>query len=435
MAVMNRFESILHAPGKPFQRLLIVFVVTLLVRIVLEIVLSEVIPEWTSGSSKRYRLGLAESILGGEGFSMNGVPSLYQTPAYPFFLASVFFLFGTHWWTVVISQGLLEALSSVGIALIGERFSAKGWTAGLVYALYPYTAMQSRSIIDTSLFIFLFIWSIVCLIRFIDRRRLKDLVFGGIFLGAGFLARPVILPVAFGLVIGLCFTKMKMRQIILYTTLAGLISVSFPLSWTARNFLLTEQFPVFSVAGAHSMWYGHNRHVLVVYQRGDSLDAIGRDPRYPMTPNVKVAEFFELEPRDQVKLAEVCKAEVSAWIRENPAEVLHYSLLKLRTIFSWEYFPRSIDAPYQNLRKWLYRITNGPIIVLGWLGLVLLIVRKNPFAAFMWCVALGFVLLHVAVMVFSRHMLPLDALLMTTVPLSYEFLKASISRIRKRETG
>ena len=419
------------SPLKSNHKYVIVFAATLAIRLIVAMVFIDVFPEWPTGSSIEYRVGLAEGILNGEGFSFHGTPNLYQTPVYPFFLALVFFILGNYWWSVAILQAVLEGFSSVGLSVIGNKFSEKGWIAGLIYAAYPYAVMQSRSIVDTPLFVFLFIWSIVFFVKFFDKLQLKHLIFGALFLGIGFLTRPTVFPIAFAFVFYLIVRRFKIRQIIFYASVAGLISIMIPLSWTVRNYLITDEFPVFAVGGSHIMWQSHNQHIYQIYQRGESPDEVGRDIRYPMTPNVKVSDFFQIGPKEQVRLGRTCSAQVSAWIYDHPSEVFQYSVLKLKTMLSWEYFPASINAPYHKIRLWIYRLTNGPVLLLGWLGLGLLILKRNQYAAFMWCIVIGFILVHVTSLPSSRHKIPLDALLMTVIPVSYEFLRFKFARVKQ----
>ena len=89
-------------------------------------------------------------------FAFGGVENIYQTPVYPTFLAAIFAVFGNHWWSIAFVQGALDALSAVAISRIGAKLSANGWWAGLVYALFPYAAMQSRAIVDTPLIVAFF---------------------------------------------------------------------------------------------------------------------------------------------------------------------------------------------------------------------------------------------------------------------------------------
>ena len=157
----------------------VVFIVTDLVRLILAVVFINIFPEWPTGTSTAYRIGLAEGILSGEGFSYNGIPNLYQTPVYPFFLAVIFAMLGNHWWSIALFQSMLEGISSIAISKIGGSLSKHGWLAGLVYAFYPYAAMQSRSIVDTPLLVMLFImafyllWEVVYVACFQFRIKKK----------------------------------------------------------------------------------------------------------------------------------------------------------------------------------------------------------------------------------------------------------------------
>lgn len=85
------------SPLKSNHKYVIVFAAALAIRLIVAMVFIDVFPVWPTGSSIEYRVGLAEGILNGEGFSFHGTPNLYQTPVYPFFLALVFFILGNYW--------------------------------------------------------------------------------------------------------------------------------------------------------------------------------------------------------------------------------------------------------------------------------------------------------------------------------------------------
>ena len=157
------------------NKYLIVFLVAVLIQIILASVFFIISPVWPSGSSKAFRIELAEGIASGRGFSYNSIPNLYQTPVYPFFLSIIAATLGLHWWSVALFQSILGGISCVGISKIGNKFLKYGWLAGFIYAFYPYAAMQSRSIVDTPLYVLLFIWAIYFLLEFTEKHKIKYL--------------------------------------------------------------------------------------------------------------------------------------------------------------------------------------------------------------------------------------------------------------------
>jgi len=414
------------------NRYSVVFIVAVLVRLILSVVFINIFSEWPTGSSITFRIGLAEGILSGEGFSYNGIPNLYQTPLYPFLLAVIFGTLGNHWWSIALFQSIFEGISGVFIAKIGGSFSKHGWLAGMVYALYPYAAMQSLSILDTSLLVLIFIMTVYYYLQFVEKRKLHNLILASFFLGIGILDRPSIIAVAPAFFLFLIVRGYNWKLIMQYTCISALISGLILSSWVLRNYLVTKQFPIYAVGGQHYMWYSHNEHIYNILRRSENPDILSYDPRYPMSPRIKVSEFFEISPTKQVELANSCSSIAKKWVRDNKAEVLKYSLYKLGLFLSWEYMPKRPSIQYHNLRLLVHRLTNAPIVILGWIGLILLFFRRWETAVYILVITAVFIFVHVTSVFDSRHKIPLDALFITLMPLSVYYLHSTTKDLSKR---
>jgi hypothetical protein len=82
----NRFTSLVENRRT-------IFFIALSIRLIY-IILSKEVFGWPIGSSVGQRILLAENILGGLGFTLDGHPVMYQTPVYQVFLAMIFAAFG-----------------------------------------------------------------------------------------------------------------------------------------------------------------------------------------------------------------------------------------------------------------------------------------------------------------------------------------------------
>jgi len=123
---------------------------------------------------------------------------------------------------------------------------------------------------------------------------------------------------------------------------------------------------------------------------------------------------------------------VKNWVRDNKAEVLKYSLYKLGLFLSWEYMPKKPSIQYHNLRILVHRLTNAPIVILGWIGLILLFFRRWEMAVYLLVVATAFIFIHVISVFDSRHKIPLDALFITLMPLAVYYLYSTTKNLSKR---
>jgi hypothetical protein len=412
------------------NKYLFIFLVAVLIRFLVANFYYSIFPEWSAGSSKIYRITFAESILAGHGFSFNGIPNIYHTPVYPFFLAIVFFILGKHWWSLSLFQGFLEGISSILISKIGARYSGNGWYAGLIYALYPFAITQSIAVVDTSLFVFLFIVSIYNFLIFINSKNIWNLILSSLCISIGILNRPSIVTLSIAIICYLIMGKYNWKLILKYTIIVISFSSIIPFLWLIRNYHLTEEFPIFAVGAEDYMWHAHNKHVYNVYCRGESTDLIGIDPRYPMEPAIKSSDFFKISPLEQAKLGQYCSEQVRLWVKNNKLEVIKYTFLKLKRFISWEYYPFEINLPFKSQWLWIYRLTNGPITIFGWIGLVILFFKIRRIAVFFTVVIIGFIFLHVISLFASRHKIPLDALFISLIPLSISYIYSKIKKIR-----
>jgi len=404
------------------NKYLVIFLIAIFVRLLLAALFIDIFAEWPTGSSKEYRIKLAESIIHGKGFSYEGIPNLYQTPVYPFFLAIIFLVLGSSWWSIALFQSILEGFSSVTISKMGINFSKCGWLAGYIYAFYPYAAMQSRSISDTSIFVLIFILTIYFYIKFISNQRLKYLIIASLFLGIGILDRPSIFILGPAFIILLFARKIQWKKCLLFVLISFFIAILIPFIWILRNYGISGRFPVLSVAGQHFMWYGHNEHIYNILKRRESPDQVGGDHRYPMQPNFKVIDFFKVAPEKQIELAERCMNIVKKWISNNKSEVKQYTLLKLKRFMSWEYDIQNQEIPFQRTRILIYRITTAPIIIFGWLGVFLLFFKRKDIAFYLLTVIIGFISIHIFSNFESRHKIPFFAILMTIIPVTIQYL-------------
>jgi 4-amino-4-deoxy-L-arabinose transferase-like glycosyltransferase len=370
--------------------------------------------EWPVGSSVAYRTGLASSLARGDGFSYAGYPNLYQTPVYPAFLAVVFYLVGNHWWTIAVSQSLVDSLTAILVGKIGSRLTPHGWLAGIFYAVFPYAAMQCRAIVDTPIVVLLFVAASWAFLAFLQSHRKPHLFVGIIAVGVGILARPTCIVIVGAFCVAVLFSRIRVRRAILISaTTLGLAAV-IPLAWTYRNYELTGDFPVLAVGGQHALWYSHNEHVGGIYERGESPDRVGRDPRYPMYPNYAVSSFFGVEPKEQLALANECSNKARIWVSDHPREVLVYTILKLGCFLNPDYVIRQQENSLQSLRIWVHRATSTPITLLGWFGIMIAIRRDRAVGSFLLLVAGAFVAMHVIAIFGSRHKIPLEAVFCAT---------------------
>lgn len=220
-------------------------------------------------------ISIAESLVAGEGFSRNGMPSAVRTPVYPLFLAVLYFLRLPMPWSILILQNIIASLSGFILYKIGKNlFSERvGQIAGFIYIIEPYMLMTSNLATTETFFNFL----IICFFYFFSHFYIsetggKELILSGIFLGLATLTRPIalyaILLVALLLAVRFLFFSHKIKKLILSFLLffAAFISVLFP--WSLRQHNLFGSWRITNIDA--NMLYFRTAPIVVSKQEGVS---------------------------------------------------------------------------------------------------------------------------------------------------------------------
>ncbi|MCD6386505.1 glycosyltransferase family 39 protein [Candidatus Sumerlaeota bacterium] len=147
-------------------RIVIIFSIALLIRIIHIISVKYNYPFYDitlRGLDQNTYYEWAMNIKNGDWLS-KGIPVFYYGPLYAYFLAIVFTIVGIHFWVVYVVQALIDTLSAVVIALIGECLFGKtaGLLSGLTAAVCASFIFYSGLLLMESLILFLlmsFIWS------------------------------------------------------------------------------------------------------------------------------------------------------------------------------------------------------------------------------------------------------------------------------------
>lgn len=206
----------------------------------------------------------ARSILSGEGYR-NGNLYAYRPPAYPYFLAGVYYAFGYHLLPVKVIQAVISVLSCLVLYLLARRLSGGGKTA--VFALcaaafYPPFIKYSSELWSETLFVFLLLSGVLFLYREVDRDRLTvNGVLSGLFLGGAALTREI----AFYFIgfIGLWMALYRPvsygagRSMIKFALLAAAFgAVVTP--WTIRNYHIFGKIIPITLNGGINYYIGNN---------------------------------------------------------------------------------------------------------------------------------------------------------------------------------
>ena len=168
----------------------------------------------------------------------------YRDPGYPLFLAGwlkIFPQWDTWYAAVLLSQGLLSALSVVLALSIGRRWMPMPWLAGagLLMAIWPHSVSMSSFILSETLFGFLCMLSLFLLTHALRQRSAAWATASGLGFALGAMTNAILLP--FAPLLGLYFAY---RRYITARMLAGLLAgaMVLPAAWMVRNALLPPSY-------------------------------------------------------------------------------------------------------------------------------------------------------------------------------------------------
>lgn len=120
---------------------------------------------------------------------------MYVNPFYPFFLALIYFIFGTHHLAVILVQTLLDAISCLMIYFIASYFYDKkvALISAFIYACYGLAIFYTGLLLAPTLIIFMILIFTAFLVQAEQKRHHYLYIVSGILFGFITLARPNII--------------------------------------------------------------------------------------------------------------------------------------------------------------------------------------------------------------------------------------------------
>lgn len=206
---------------------------------------------------------IAINILDGYGFREDKTKSfgfdlsiVRAGPAYEFFLAGIYKVFGHYYEAVWIIQAFLHVLTAWLLFLIAwkvfERKEA-GLLAAVFFGLHPDLLEISAMLMTETLYLFLVtltVWLFVKLYQ--EQKKWRYTVYLSLATGLAILSRPpVILFVPIFLVYFLLRKKYKLGIIFL-----SLLALTL-LPWVIRNYFVYHQFILTTLIGEYNLWVGN----------------------------------------------------------------------------------------------------------------------------------------------------------------------------------
>ncbi|OGR82363.1 MAG: hypothetical protein A3J74_02805 [Elusimicrobia bacterium RIFCSPHIGHO2_02_FULL_57_9] len=312
---------------------------------------------------------LASSFADTWSLAENGELSAHREPAYPLLLGLGFKLFGKNYGVVMALNCLLGGLTLLLICKAGELlFSpAVGLISLVIAAIYPPFIYYSARPIRETLIVFMASLCVLTLISAVRHNRPAGFITAGLANALAGLTTTPFLP--FGLImvpltLAILAAWRRLRNalwIALY--LAAFAALYF--LWPLRNYMAFGTWVISTVgSGAGNNFYEYQ----IVPQELSGTPAhrkiISQDPVMQASgklPPIEQEQFLWKAGRELIKQKPSAYVKLVAW--------------RFLDLYRLVPNPRSYDIPYSTV-YWVSALTNGWIIPLGLLGIVL--ARARP---------------------------------------------------------
>jgi hypothetical protein len=386
------------------RRILLLFALTVLVRIVYFMVLSPSMPWDRENLPRNGYLQIATHLVNGEGYSTRNlltyyrvddiVPTAARSPVPVLAFAGALLLFGTHWYyPLLLFAWCLSGVVAASSYWIAGRISGREWIAvwtGVVFALYLSEMLitTTYAIASEPLFAACLSLYMVLLIRALDAKSVRLAAAAGAMLGLAALSRPavVLLPIVS---IGWILYRFRTRGLAMGLAFAIAFGALL-LPWVARNYRVFGS-PIVTTTLGGFVLYRHNAMIEEgKYHPGYTLEEFA-----PMVRRVAQAEGRPLESFTEPELSEALYAEAQRIIRTYPGRYL--KLTALRTIWIWY---------NENSGRGLYAVENFLIYLFALFGLLYALRSREPLYLLLLIHIAYFVAFHSAINVQYRFICP-----------------------------
>ncbi len=274
-----------------------------------------------------------------------GVPDASIPPLYSYALAGVYAIFGRGFVQAGVFHIILDLISITCLYYIGKKLfprgEAVGLLAGLMTAFYPYLIFQNLTLIDTPFFMALTLVFLLLMVLLRERPTLDRgtwllAIAGGLAIGAGTLARPILPPLAVLVALWFLF-RLNLWQTILRLLPVALISLALLGVWIARNYAIFEAFIPMSTTSGANFWQGNSRFTVPFFRAG--YDVQWTSP----TPDMTTEDLYSREAD-----AERFALGYQYW-RENPDKLPELFWVKFLVHWSIDIAPQYNPIPGERL--------------------------------------------------------------------------------------
>jgi len=359
---------------------------------------------------------IAYSLASGKGFSSpfqrDSGPTAWLTPVYPLFLAAIFKLFGIYTlrslFVAVLFNILFSAATCIPIYYAGQRIAGIGAAAlaAWLWALFPNAVIiPFEWIWDTCLSALLAATLLWLTFVLAESPRIRDWCLYGLLWGFALLTNPalaLLLPV---LLLWLVWRDpARGRSRLINPLVATTVAILCCVPWTVRNCRQFHRLVPLRSNFAFELYIGNN----------ENYDDAHRFRPGTVTQDREILRYLRM---GETAFMDEERRKAFAFIRANPR--IELRLIAFRFVEFWMGTPVPVatfrETPSLLLRALLLCNYLAPVGAL--LGIVVLVLKKSPYAIPLIAFPLVFPLLYYITHTSLRYRHPIDpaVLLLTAI--------------------
>lgn len=338
-------------------------------------------------------------------YYIDGYPTAYRPPGYPFFLSRLYLVFGHHPQLGVIANTIFSLgiifLSHLIVRRIWDEQTAR-WTM-LILIFFPSQLLFANLLASELLFTVIFLISIYLILVGVDNSKYRwyFLFIGGLFLGLAALTRPLVLVFPIILIMYLYFNS---RNLLITAKSSAILVIGFLIvitPWMMRNYYLKDSFSISTNSGINFL--------------------IGNQPGSGMGWNQPVTDEFAIgDPTREVYIDSVGWHRGWQHIKSDPASFFKRGMLKVMYFYAVDMeglgyeLVDAADEDRFDIYVLLAFITETyyiMILLFGFMGLFFIYTRdkslRNPGGFLFWATILLWTMVHFVFFADGRFHFPI----------------------------
>lgn len=310
----------------------------------------------------------------------------FMAPAYPYFIAVVYSIFGESTELIRIIQVLLSTISIFFIYLIGRNLVSKsvGYISAGIAAIYSIFIFYSGSILSETLQLFFYLILYLLLTNKEKHTDYKHWLWIGFLIGIAALFRGNILLFVPAILIWLLIHSRKNEQIkkvFFKLTLFLIIGTSIPiLPVTIRNYTVSNEFILLTSNGGINFFLGNNPFAQGVFSAPADFDF------YSDLAGHRYAERNLGKKLTEGEASSFWFGKGLEYIKSFPMESFFKTLKKTFLFFEADENPQSSIMSIQFFKDEFSKVLHLPLIsfqfiwILALMGITISIIRKEKFS-------------------------------------------------------